>query len=179
MNRRHERFDSDPETCLIKSVYQKSRPWGFCVPRRNGLVVRVALVVIFVVVLVVFKGDALLPLVFAGARAASRGSKDLKDLYFPSINRRTTLDRISVSVLTSKKTFSRVAKFAPEWVKAGVRLSVWLDELPTVIPLELEAVTYESTAKKQGWWKETKQDFHTRLAWTLHDTLDLNMEVAF
>jgi hypothetical protein len=144
-------------------------------------------------------------------------SKGDGELYFPSIKRRTSPARISVSVLTSKKTFHRVQQHAAEWARAGcytlvtrllhccytvvtlllhscdtlvtlllhryhpvvtlmfhcclhcchtagVRLSVWIDELPAVVSPELKPITYESTAKRQAWWQRTKQVCFSRHA---------------
>ena len=81
----------------------------------------------------------------------------VQSLYFPPVQWPTSLDRISVSILTSAATFGRVEKYALALAKAGVRLNVWPDKLPAHMPAELEPITFLSTATKQSWWTKTTQ----------------------
>jgi hypothetical protein len=157
---------TSPSKIPVEYAYRRCR-----LLRLKGRVLRLAILLVGLILMCVLLSDVL------GSRAGSgqwtavtlRQTIDLKieepwdqskgdgELYFSSIRRRTSPDRISVSVLTSKKTFHRVQKHAAEWARAGVRLSVWVDELPAVVSPELKPFTYESTAKRQAWWKRTKQ----------------------
>lgn len=109
-------------------------------------------------------------LLLRGTRTSSIARLDR----YTSTRHQTTLDRVSISVISSKGTFDRVEKYASAWRTPEVRLSVWVDELPLFLPDDLEGITHVSTAMAHPWWNSTKKDHHTRLAWTIVDVYNLH-----
>lgn len=86
-------------------------------------------------------------------------------------SRTVGVDSILFAVISSAKTFDRVEKYVDVWRTADTRLTVWVDELPNKIPQSLSKFTAVSGAMSEEWWKLTKKDFHTRLAFTIVDAV--------
>lgn len=87
------------------------------------------------------------------------------------------LRNILWSISTSAATFDRIIQLTSIWIdeEPDARVAIWTDKIPSDIPDKWRQITHINTASTHKWWKMTKKDHHTRIAWTIVDAFRLGV----